>query len=525
MKKIIITLSIFSSNLIAQDIKYSFGEEFETVKKHFDFGFYKFENNKYAEVYYKEGEDFMFQIYDDKFNSIKREETALLPEINSKHVASEGFKAIKNDYYWFYATWDKKTETERLFAQPFNQGNFKFSSNPINLIETGRLTDLYDKYKFQTSTDSTKLLVTYRIKPKIKRDKLNKDVIGFNLFDTKMKKLYAAEIEMPYSEADMDNLDYEVDSRGNIYMLTQVKLDNSMDGEKSKENKNAYRYELIRVNQKDNSLQAIKIELDNKYTNSVILSEDLSHNIIITGYYSDNKRSSGSDGAYVIKLELDNNNSIKNLIKTYCEFPAEVLKANETVRQKKKMDKKEKEGNLEAANLDFEKIVFNKDGSMVIIGQEYYVVAHTSSNGNTTTTTTSYTYYYNDILVLKADKNGKTIWCNKIPKFQSGKGTADLSFHYHQYKNDNYFFYLDNIKNINLSLTETPAPHKSGRGGYLTCVKMDEAGKMTKKSIFDIKDEDVHIYPSSFESINENIIVDRLKEDRKHSKVFKLEIK
>ena len=337
-----------------------------------------------------------------------------------------------------------------------------------------------------------------------------------------MKKLYAAEIEMPYSEADMDNLDYEIDSRGNIYMLTQVKLDNSLDGEKSKETKNTYRYELIRVNQKDNTLQSIKISLDNKFTNSVVLTEDLNHNLIISGYYSNKKNGGSSDGAYIIKLELDEKNSVKKLNTTYCEFPADVLTAYENKRQKKKMDKKDKDNDLEAANLDFERVVFNPDGSMLIIGQEYYVVTHVHSNGKTTTY--SYTYYYNDIYVLKADKNGKTQWCSKIPKSQVGSSTADLSYHFHKYKGEYYFFYLDNIKNIDLPLTEKPVAHSSGRGGYLTCVKIDDNGKMTKKSIFDIKDEKVKIYPRSFESINENLIVDRLKEDRKHSKVFKLEI-
>ena len=71
------------------------------------------------------------------------------------------------------------------------------------------------------------------------------------------------------------------------------------------------------------------------------------------------------------------------------------------------MGNKNKDGDLEASNLTFDKLVFYADGSVMIIGEEYYVVTHTYYNGKTTTTT--YTYYYNDILVLKADKNGKTI--------------------------------------------------------------------------------------------------------------------
>lgn len=522
MKKLILCAITLSSSLFSQTLSYSFSDEFETVKKYRDKGFYKFTNDEYAEVYLqRDEEDMVFQIFDKNFKNVKKTATAIFPEFE-KHPTDEGFFSVKNDFFWFYSTWDRKTETERLFALPFDKDFLKFDAKGIKMVETGRLDPSF-KYRFNYSTDSTKMLVTYRVKPKERRDKLNKDIIGFNLYDHRMNKLYAAEIEMPYSEFDMNNLDYEIDSRGNIYMLTEVKLNNSLDGEVDKENKNAMRYELIRVNQKNNSLQAIRISLNNKYTNSVLLSEDLNHDIVIAGYYSDKKNSAGSNGAYIIRLEYDANNAVKDVKTTYCEFPAETLKAYENERTKRKMDKKNKDGALEAANLSFNKMVFYPDGSVMIIGEEYYVVTHTHSNGKTTTTT--YTYYYNDILVLKADKNGKTIWCNKIPKQQSGSGTADLSYHHHAYNSEDYFMYLDNAKNIDLSLTEPPAAHRSGAGGYLTCVKIGKDGKMTKRSIFNIRDEKVRIFPRSFESINGNLIVDRLKADRDESKVFKIEIK
>lgn len=520
MKKVLLLATFICNSIIAQNLSYSFSDEFETIKKHQDLGFYKLNATDYAEVYFREGDDMILQIFDKTFKTVKKQETVLLPE-ESKNFTNEGFFSVKNDFFWFYSTWDRKTETERLFALPFDKSNLKFSNQTVKMIETGRLTP-YDKYRFNYSTDSTKMLVTYRVKPKEKRDKLNKDIIGFNLFDHQMNKLFATEIEMPYSEYDMNNLDYEVDSRGNIYMLTEVKINNSIDGEVDRDNKNAMRYELIRVDQKNNTLQRIKISLENKYTSSVILSEDLNHNIVIAGYYSDKKNSSGANGAYIIKLEYDANNSVKNLNTTYCEFPAETLKAYENERTKRKMDKKEKNDNLEATNLSLDKLVFYPDGSVLVVGEEFYVVTHTHYNGKTTTTT--YTYHYNDILILKADKNGKTIWCNKIPKQQTGGGIADLSYHHHSYNGEDYILYLDNIKNINLALTETPAGHSAGRGGYLTCVKIDNNGTMTKRSVFDTKEEGVRVYPRNFESIDEHLILDRLRADRKESKVFKLEI-
>ncbi len=521
MKTILLIIILISSTAFAQTLTYSFSNDFETIKKHEDMGFYKFNSNEYTEVYFKREEDMVFQIFDKDFKNVKKTEIVNLPEFEQRRD-NEGFFCVKNDFFWMYSTWDRKTETERLFALPFDKDLLKFENKPIKLIETKRLVP-YNKYRFNYSTDSTRVLVTYVVKPKEKRDKLNKDIIGFNLYDDKMQKIYAAEIEMPYSEYDMNNLDYEVDSRGNIYMLTSVRINNSLDGEVDRENKNAMRYELIRVNQQNNTLQRIKINLDNKYTNSARLSEDLNHNIVIAGYYSNKRNSGGSNGAYIIRLEYDTNNAVKDVRTTYCEFPAETLKSYESTRTQKKMEKKEKENDLEAANLIFDKLVFYPDGSMLIIGEEYYVVTNTYYNGRTTYT--SYTYFYNDILVLKADNNGKTIWCNKIPKQQSGKGDIDLSYHHHSYNGEDFFLYLDNIKNIDLPLTENPYPHSNGLGGYLTCVKIDASGKMTKRSIFDIKEEKIKIYPRYFESINGNLILDRLKVDRHESRVFKIELK
>lgn len=523
MKYLTLVLATISSFVSAQKISYGFSQPFETVERHADLGFYKFSENEYAEVYYRKGEDMVIQLFDESFKNVKKQQSVPLPE-NSDKFANEGFFSVKNDFFWFYSTWDRKTKTERLFALPFNKKALSFGSQEIKLVETGKL-DPYLKYRFNYSTDSNKLLVTYRVKPREKRDKLNKDIIGFNLFDDKLNRIYNAEIEMPYSEYDMNILDYEIDSRGNIYLLASVRINNSLDGEVSREKdaKNQYRYELIRVNQSNNTLQAIKINLQNKYVKSAILSEDLNHDIVISGYYSDMKNSSGSNGAYITRLEYENN-SVKDVRTTYCEFPSEILKAYESERTKRKMEKKEDKGqDLEASNLSLDKVVFYPDGSVMVIGEEYYVIQHTYYNGRSTYTT--YTYYYNAILVLKADKNGNTLWCNKIPKFQSGSGTADLSYHHHNYNGEDYFFYLDNIKNLNLPLTEAPAPHSAGAGGYLTCVKIDKNGKMDKSSIFDIRKEEIRVFPRRFESVNNHVIVDRIKSDKKESEVFRIEIK
>ena len=81
MKKALLLLASISSSLFAQTISYSYSNEFETVKKHRDKGFYKFSNDEYAEVYLQKDEkDLVFQIFDKTFQNVTKTVTAELPE-------------------------------------------------------------------------------------------------------------------------------------------------------------------------------------------------------------------------------------------------------------------------------------------------------------------------------------------------------------------------------------------------------------------------------------------------------------
>lgn len=65
----------------------------------------------------------------------------------------------------------------------------------------------------------------------------------------------------------------------------------------------------------------------------------------------------------------------------------------------------------------------------------------------------------------------------------------DLSYKYMSTGKDHYLLYLDNIKNLDLPLNKYPATHASGKGGFLTAYKINDAsGDVSKLSLFDLKD-------------------------------------
>ena len=90
----------------------------------------------------------------------------------------------------------------------------------------------------------------------------------------------------------------------------------------------------------------------------------------------------------------------------------------------------------------------------------------------------------------------------KIPKSQAGgMGIGGMSFKYCNSNNYHYLVFLDNVKNIDLPIDETPAGHRDGMGGYLTAVKVsDSDGSLSKSSILngrEIEDFQMHQFAVS----------------------------
>lgn len=521
MKKLIILLISISTYANSQTLSYSFSDEFETLKKYEELSFFKFNETSYASFYSRDGKDLAIQLFDPSFKSVVTQSIIPLPEECKKSFVSRMLK-IKNEFYLIYYSFDTKTKNAKMFAYPFDKKTLSFVGPAKKMIDTYQVDD-ESYYKYDYSNDSTKTLTTFRCRRKERKNSINKDVISFNLCDSKMDLIYAHDIEMPYTESDMTNLDYEIDSQGNIYVLISVKINNSVDGiiTTDKENEDAVRFELLRINQTTHTLEATKLYLDNKYISSPILSEDLNRNLVVAGYYSDNKKGTSINGAFLFKVSYDKDGKIKNIIKSYSDFPKDVIVAEASEREKRKMEKKESKGELEINNLKFNKVIFKQDGSMLIIGEEEYVTESSySMNGKTYT---SKTYYYEDIFLLKTDSSGKTLWCTKIDKDQSGDKKSFLSFYNYSLNDNDNFIFRDSYIEREL-VDELPEKKLKNKGTYLANVKVDSNGKLTKSLLY-IEEDDYDIRPRQFESVSENLIVYHVRSDRKNTKILKIQVK
>lgn len=404
------------------------------------------------------------------------------------------------DYvYLLYSVWDKANKVEQLYVRAINlkTGEFENEGERIIAVE-GKVTGGDgNKFKLATSFDNSRLLVRFRKKPESRNDKINHDVIGLYVFDSKLKQIWGKDVEMPYTEARMDNIDYAIGSNGDVFILTEV----MKEGETRKfdrEGNPNFDNQLIAISESGVDVNASEINVQGKFVTQASFFEGKDDALMIAGFYG-NKRGIQTDGIFYCSLTKDGKQAdFKNF-----EIPLELIKQYMSQRNQERLERKEDKGkDLGMTNMVLRDILIHDDGSIFFAAEKYYVVVTTDSK----TGSTRYDYYFEEMLAAKLDKNGELVYMKKLPKRQhsssggSGFGfgsfigvsflrNSELSYKLVQSKDHYYIMFLDNVKNLELDENKVPARHEHGKGGFLTAYQINkESGNVKKLSILDLRD-------------------------------------
>lgn len=418
-----------------------------------------------------------------------------LPRPESNEV--EGIYQFGNRFFYMYNLYNRSRESEQLFYREisFDKGTWKGPQKMIvatkgkvggDISARGGFWGGYTKtgkFDIEFSADRSRMLVQYRHIPEVKNDAKSHDIIGFHVFDNNMREIWSEEVEMPYTEAKMDNMNYSVDDEGNAYILSKVYEGEDSRDKKSKDAPN-YHVELLKKEPGASKLSHSKVDLGDKFIRTAWLYESPEDKMVCAGYYGNTQRARGVDGVFYMKVDKSGRLSDSH----HYEIPVEVLNQYVSDRTRKKNNKKEDEDEAQFYNLLLRDLKFYEDGSILLIGEQHYVVESTSSAGGVRTT--SYTYYYNDILATKIDASGELSWMIKLPKRQRGSAGRGSMSYKHYYKNGyHYFMYVDNVKNQNLPQNQAPAYHIDKTFGFLTSFIVDDrTGSTSQETILDMKD-------------------------------------
>jgi len=500
----------------------------------------------------KRGNTFTIQ----KFNSSK----AAPPSVQAYEDFPRG-TILEELVFWgekcilFYAVWDKPNKTEQLFYREIDPDAGKFKGRNRLLFEVNsELTyapqfiakkvnrgahsfmfreknqgSFIPKYSYTFSKEKKKLLIQYRKVPVVKRDNISYDVIGMHVYDIDLEKDWNKEVTMPYTEKKMDNLHYTIDEDGTVYILSKTYNDNTI---RDKKNEIAnYQIELLTVKNGHLKTHPFSINLkDGKFISKLWIHETGEDEITCAGFYNNgfksfaekmnggnsinkistriyNKWKNHADGICLFKMNKD----LKIVDRKYYEIPLEILNQYERQGVQNKNNKRDEKGVAQFESLELRNFITQKDGSIILIGEQNYVRGFEQvnvwkfdhktklSSFGADLNRDEFTEYFNDLLITKIDNKGKMLWMRKLPKQQSGNTsllrlttqTGGLSFNYsyNESTEQHYISFLDNGKNINLGINDSPCIHMEGKGGFFTCYTIDDMqGSVNKHSIFNLSD-------------------------------------
>jgi hypothetical protein len=488
---ILILTTFLFNNLNAQlKVTYSQSELFNHYDTDSQFHFTK--NNEILIFRWTEKYVVIQKFDSENLNLIsEKKQDNLLSGINIENIIETNGK-----YYYFFSVSkpDNKPIVQLFFQEiDFNLGEIIGSPNLLFEVN-GDLTrspkSTYsnsrehfkntnrrgNKFDVLVSKNKSKILVQYRKARDIKRDVRSIDIMGFYVYDEKLTPIWSKEYEMPYTERVIEAIDYKIISDGSANILIKVFNDNTKTEEKKKQNPEAnYHIELLSVNGGVEIKKSI-VKLENKYINSLSLFELSNNQILCSGYFNNGtnyKNLNHSDGYFWVKIK---NN--------------EILSINTSEIPKDLINQYNNKNKTEFLDLIIKEVEENSDGSILIISEQCHKWEFSNPG------TFSFRYY--DLFITKLDKLDNLLWMRKLPKRQRGNSRFGHSYEYEvllgdmsYYRSNNsenqYFIFLDNVKNKDLDINEEPDIHVNNNGGFLTLYAMDSDGNAKKQSVFDTK--------------------------------------
>lgn len=437
-------------------------------------------------------EEFTIQKFDaNQMKELQRREYTDFP----KYTQIQKVMKIENRVYVLYEVYNKKQKTFSAFVREVDVPTCQFKK-PIKLLTTrravapiGRLThttasfwgwDIRANFEAYTSFDESKVLIRYRNKPENRRDSKNYDDLGFYVFDNEFNKVWGREVQMPYTEKEMDNMAFTVTNEGTGFMLARINESKS--------------FEVITVTQ--DGLENKKLEVQEGLVfDNMELEESADGNILAAGYYNNGTEvkvgwtgainfSQNVNGLYI--FEFDNNGNV--LREHDYPFDLEFIQKYLSDRQKNKAEKREDDGKAGINDLVMREFHVLDDGSKIIVGEVHYTRREMWILSMDDVT------HFGNIVIMKIDKEGELVWKKKLPKNQATlqdqtEFVKGLGMSYAYGNDGHYMIFADNRKNATLDIDEPSEPHKGGWGGYLSAFRVDDVtGEVEKHLILDLTD-------------------------------------
>jgi hypothetical protein len=409
---------------------------------------------------------------------------------------------LKGKLYIFYSLVERKGKKETLLIRELDKVTLQPKGEQKQIAEI----DLTEEYKYRgtlnyaISRDSAQVLIAYTYATEEEKP----FQLTYYVLDNDWSLRWKKDITLPYQTELFDAQTFKVDNDGNAYLLGKVFNEKRKEKRRGRPN---FNYEVVACRDQGKAVKQYPITLPDRFLTDMQMEVQDAKTILCAGFYSATGTVS-IRGTYFLKVNAETQTIIA---KNFKEFDSDFIKQYMNSREAKKVDRKEKKGQeQELYEYNLDKIVVGKDGSAIVIAEQFFEKTTTSYqriNGMTNQITTTH-YFFNDIIVVKINAMGEILWAQKIPKKQH---TVDDNGFYSSYtmaivRGKFCFIFNDNPDNLDLDENEGAANYKPSKS-IVVLAYLDQNGNLTKKPILNASDLDVITVPKVCEQIANNEVI------------------
>jgi len=447
------------------------------------------------------GTDYTLEHFDNNFSPAQSFDLDMEEEGNDCQV--DYILHLKNKIFLFYSVADRKSKLNTLFVKEVDKTTLQPKKEKKKIGEInyeGKSKHNTGRFFFRISRDSSKVMVVYSLP----YEEDDPEAFGFNVLDDQLNSIWQKDISIPYSDKLFDIESFRVDNQGNAYLLGLVYKEKRKSKRKGLPN---YSYEVFAFRDKGTAMKQYPIHLEDRFLSDMQIEILDNRNLVCAGFYSE-KGTLSIRGTYFLVVDASTK-EIKT--KSFKEFDIDFITQNMSEREAEKVTRKEEKGEeVEMYEYDLDKLLVGKDGSAMLIGEQYFMRSVTSTtmiNGMMSTRTT-YHYYYNDIITVKINPSGQIQWAQKIPKSQHtiNDGGFYSSYTMAIVNGKVCFLFNDSPKNLEEETKGRPANYNAKKS-VVVIVSLDQNGNLTKQPIFNAVDAEVIMRPKVCEQISNKEII------------------
>lgn len=388
-------------------------------------------------------------------------------------ITAEGFVIIKSKY-------DRERDASALYI-----GHYDREANPIGadtLIDLAKEFINNGTWAIEQSANRKYLGIAY-----IERNSKNKLVLRIKVIDANQNVISESR-----SETDLSASQYKIDQLivspdGNAYVRIENVLARTRDIGPF-----PYQYKIFRLGHDREEAEILPINPARGFLNELYMTINFkSKELIVVGLQSE-KEGNTSKSVELFRFSDTDGKLIKqgNLIYSY-EMVSDLIGSRGA-------DKGE-----EAVDLEIRKIVCAEDGSIILIGEEFYLTQQTYSlvTGGWTQVNTRSIFNYGKIIIMGIDENFNPIYDRVIKKSHST--IADEGF---------YSSLFVGVRNNEIDLYFND---KLSGAGDLFKYTLDKSGKLEYESVFSNQGSFISIIPSECLQLSSNSFLFPTSKDRK----------